>query len=71
MSTKAEEFRKKFGTSTGNTSELSKIYAEIDKIGDKCCNLIWHDPISSATMKELRKQKFNIETDNGCYIISW
>lgn len=68
---KAQEFRKKFGKSSGDTSELSKIYAEIENIGEKCKNLIYHDEISYATKKELKKQGFSLDFDNGCYIISW
>jgi hypothetical protein len=71
MSKKAEEFRKKFGASNGDTSELSRIYAEIEKIGEKCCNLIWHEPMTSATMKELRKEGFSITMEGPCYIITW
>lgn len=71
MNTKAEEFRKKFGESKGSTPEIQRIYDDIEKVGDKCCNLIWHEPISSATLKELRKQGLSITSENGCYVITW
>lgn len=68
---KAQEFRKKFGESSGDTSELSKIYAEIENVGKKCKNLIYHDEISYATKKELKKQGFTLEFEGGCFVISW
>lgn len=64
-------FRQKFGESKQDVSEIDRIYAEIEKIGDRCKNLIWHDSITSATKKELLKEGFTIEFENNCFIISW
>ena len=71
MKHKAQEFREKFGNSSGDTSEVARIYAEINKVGDICKNIHWHEEISYATKKELKKEGLHIEFDNGCYVISW
>ena len=68
---KAEVFRLKLGESKQDVSEIDRIYAEIEKNGDILQNIVWHDPITNATKKELLKEGFTVDYENNCFIISW
>ena len=69
---KAKEIRKKFGgDQPEQSSEVKRIYDEIERIADKCKSLIWHEQINHNTMRELKKQGFSVGYENNCYIITW
>lgn len=69
---KAKEIRKKFGgEQPEQSSEVKRIYDEIERIADKCKSLIWHEQISHNAVRELKKEGFSIGYENNCYIITW
>jgi hypothetical protein len=65
---KAKDVRAKFGTTEG---ELTKVYAEIERLGDKCKLIYWHEPLSYEAQKQLKKDGYQIGNGDNCLIISW